>query len=210
MLREFLHKLASHPWVYDQIQVLAGADHVYRRLQPHLPPGNEKGCVLDVGGGTGTLRKLVSPEYTYLCLDIDPAKLRGFREKSPAGLAVLADALRMPLADHSIDVLICMFVAHHLNEQMLAAGVREFRRVIKPCGTLLFLDPLLVPGRLFSRALWALDRGECPRTADSLRSYLETSFRLIHWENFAIYHQYILGVGEVRATQESVAGAPVL
>jgi ubiquinone/menaquinone biosynthesis C-methylase UbiE len=203
MLLRFLHKLAAHPWVYDRIQLLAGAGEVYHKLQSHLPRLNGTLCVLDVGGGTGTLKKLWPKDSTYICLDIDPAKLRGFREKEPLGLAVLADALRMPFADRSIDVLVCMFVAHHLDEKMFGFGIREFRRVLKPCGTLLFLDPLRVPDRALSRVLWAFDRGECPRTADCLRGYLETDFRLTHWETFTIYHQYILGVAEVRAVQET-------
>jgi ubiquinone/menaquinone biosynthesis C-methylase UbiE len=210
MLLKFLHKLASHPWVYDRIQELAGAGQVYHKLEAHLPRSHEKLCVLDVGGGTGTLKKLWPKDSTYICLDIDPTKLKGFREKEPQGLAVLGDALKMPFADRSVDVLVCMFVAHHLDDKMFAAGIREFWRIIKPSGRLLFLDPLRVPDRLLSRVLWALDRGECPRTAESLRAHLETNFRLTHWETFSIYHCYILGVGEVQAARKTVHGAPML
>jgi ubiquinone/menaquinone biosynthesis C-methylase UbiE len=200
MLLRFLHRLAAQPWVYDRIQAAAGAGGVYHKIQPYLSELYGKVCVLDVGGGTGTLKKLWPKDTKYICLDIDPAKLRGFRKKEPEGLAVLADALNMPFADQSIDVLVCMFVAHHLDDKVLTSGICEFRRVMKPNGTLLFLDPLRVPRRLLSRVLWALDRGECPRTADSLREHLETGFRFTHWETFTIYHRYILGVGKVRPT----------
>jgi hypothetical protein len=43
--------------------------------------------------------------------------------------------------------------------------------------------------------LWKLDRGSYPRPEEELHEKLEHRFKIIHWEKFAIYHEYVLGIG---------------
>jgi SAM-dependent methyltransferase len=202
MLLKVLHGLAAHPWIYDRIQELAGVNRIYRRLSGHISRYGSRVRVLDIGGGTGTLRRLWPKGCTYICLDLELAKLRGFRSKFSDGLALLCDASRMPVAPESVDVAVCMFVAHHLDDSTLDNVVRECIGVLKPRGKLIFLDPLDLPRRLISRVLWALDRGSHPRTSEVLRNCLEANCRITHWETFKIYHQYLFAIGEKSACAE--------
>jgi len=115
---EMLHKIAAHPWVYDQIQVLAGREQVLNRILRSTEELRPE-IVVDVGGGTGTWRRLWPAACRYVCLDIEMPKLKGFRSKVPSGLAVLSDATRMCIASESADVVTCVAVAHHLTDAML-------------------------------------------------------------------------------------------
>ena len=189
-----LHKLASYPWVYDQIQKLAGVRRVYARMSRQLPAG-DAGYVLDVGGGTGGMRPLWPPDCYYVCLDLEMPKLRGFRSKAAGGLALQADATRMPIAGGCANYVVCMSVAHHLTDMELNSVLRESARVLRPGGRMFFLDPVFARQRVLGRMIWRLDRGSYPRTAEALRRIFGQHFEITHWEQFAVYHEYVFGVG---------------
>jgi ubiquinone/menaquinone biosynthesis C-methylase UbiE len=186
--------MAAHPWVYDQIQALAGSDQVLDRLSHEVEKLNAN-VVLDVGGGTGAMRSLFSPESRYVCLDMEMPKLAGFRRKVPKGLAVQGDATSMPILDGCADLVICKSVTHHLTDLMLEKALDESRRVLRVGGYLILLDAVLNRSRLAGQVLWRLDRGSYPRTGEKLYETLNSRFEVAHWEKFAIYHEYVLGIG---------------
>jgi ubiquinone/menaquinone biosynthesis C-methylase UbiE len=191
---EMLHEIAAHPWVYDRIQSFAGQKENLDRIARHTDAMDAE-TVVDVGGGTGTSRTLWPTSCRYVCLDIEMPKLEGFRSKVPGGLAVLSDATQMPIATGAVDVVMCMAVAHHLTDVKLDQVLGETLRVLKVGGRLILLDPVLNRERLAGRILWRLDRGSYPRTAEELRKKLQDRFRVVHWEKFAIYHEYVFGIG---------------
>jgi ubiquinone/menaquinone biosynthesis C-methylase UbiE len=189
-----LHRIVAHPWVYDRIQILAGQEQTLHRLSKQTATLHPE-TVVDVGGGTGIWRTLWPAGCRYVCLDIEMPKLQGFRSKVPSGLAVLSDATRMCIATKSADVVTCIAVAHHLTDGMLDQIFEEVQRVLRVGGQLILLDPILNSELLMGRILWRLDRGSYPRTAEKLRENMEARFKIVHWEKFAIYHEYILGIG---------------
>ncbi|SRR6266849_4062360 len=191
---EFGHKIAAHPWIYDQIQTLAGQKQSLERISRQTAALHPE-TVVDVGGGTGLWRTLWPAGCRYVCLDIEMPKLRGFRSKVPAGLAVLSDATRMCIASGSADVVMCVALMHHLTDMMIDQVFEESLRIVRSGGQLVLLDPVLNRERWAGRILWRLDRGSYPRTEEDLRKKLESRFKIIHWEKFAIYHEYILGIG---------------
>ena len=191
---EMGHKIAAHPWVYDRIQLLAGREEVLKRMLRQtvaLRPDT----VVDVGGGTGTGRRLWPSGCRYVCLDIEMPKLHGFRSKDPHGLAVISDATHMSIATGSADVVMCVGVMHHLTDTMIDLVIEDSLRILRVGGQLILLDAVLNRQRWAGRILWRLDRGSYPRTDEELRKKLESKFKIIHWEKFAVYHEYIFGIG---------------
>jgi len=63
VLLGFLHQIAGQGMVYDLIQSLAGVGEIHRRLATPLQGLDGHAVVVDLAGGTGTLRKLF-PENT--------------------------------------------------------------------------------------------------------------------------------------------------
>jgi ubiquinone/menaquinone biosynthesis C-methylase UbiE len=189
-----LHEMAAHPWVYDRIQTFAGQKQSVERMSRYTAAIPAE-TVVDVGGGTGAWRRLWSAGCRYICLDIEMPKLKGFRSKVPDGFAVHSDATRMPIATGSADVVMCMAVMHHLTDSMLDQVLEEALRVLRIGGQLILLDPVLNRERRLGRILWRLDRGSHPRTAEQLREMLEARFKILYWEKYAIYHEYVLGIG---------------
>ena len=197
MLLKLIHSIARRPAIYDLIQRTVGVRHVYARLEPVLQ-GGDSGLVLDIGGGTGTLRNYCSAADRYVCLDLEWDKLEGLRAKFPQGDAIQGDAVRLPISSGSVDTAICMFVAHHLDNELFPRMLGEVSRVLRPGGRLILLDPVFDRKRLAGRMLWRLDRGSFPRTSTVLKQALEERFALRHWDQFAVWHGYVLGVGSKR------------
>jgi ubiquinone/menaquinone biosynthesis C-methylase UbiE len=191
---ELGQKLAAHPWIYDRIQIMAGREKVLEKMLRQTT-GLSAQTVVDVGGGTGQWRRLWPVRIRYICLDIEMPKLQGFRYKVPAGLAVLSDASQMPIATRSVDVVVCVAVLHHLTDTMLELVFDEALRVLKADGHFILLDAVFNLNLWSGRVLWRLDRGSNPRTAEDLRQHMESRFKIIHWEKFAIYHEYVFGIG---------------
>jgi ubiquinone/menaquinone biosynthesis C-methylase UbiE len=194
MLLRFLHWAASHGWVYDCIQTAAGAKRVYSEVAARIPDAQNNPVILDIGGGTGSLRQYLGPNCRYICLDLEAPKVLRFRHKFPSGMGLLADAARLPIPDRSIDFTACTMVAHHLSEEVLNEVFRECRRVLRPGGRFVFLDWLRRPDRLPSRILWALDRGAHPYTPERLRELSQCYFEITRSDRFTILHEYLIVV----------------
>ncbi len=186
MLTKLLHRLAANPWVYDRIQILVGQERIVEVLSQGIAPLSPN-VVVDIGGGTGTTRKVFPAGCRYVCLDLEMQKLAGFR--------FLGDATSMPIIDCCADMVICKSVTHHLTDLMLERALDESQRVLRSGGHMILLDAVLNQRRLAGRVLWSLDRGSHPRSEHELQQKLKDRFKVIHWETFAIYHEYILGIG---------------
>lgn len=92
-------------------------------------------------------------------------------------------------------MVVCKNVTHHLSDEQLQPLFRESARVLKPDGRMIFIDAVQAPERWRSRMLWRYDRGSHPRGEETLRKAMAGEFDIAHWEVFAIYHRYVLGVG---------------
>ena len=199
LVGRLLHAVASQPAVYDQIQLLAGSASVHGHLRRHLMGHGPGGWLVDVGGGTGLPVDLRPDGSQYLCLDLDPVKLRGFLRKDPSGLAVRADGGRLPIQSRSVDLVLCKSVSHHLNTKVLVGLFAECARILKPNGRFLFVDAIWAPKRWRGRMLWRYDRGSYHRNEETLRQLLVADFVVSDWEHFAVHHEYALAVASPRA-----------
>ena len=192
MPSKVLERIASQPWIYDKIQLVAGARIIYARLASQISSLGTPAIVLDLGGGTGLSRHIWPSDFVYLCLDMDKPALQRFRRKSPDCSALLADATSVPIKDNSVDVVVCIVVSHHLLDTSVVHLIDESRRILKSTGTFLFLDAVWEPERWLGRLLWKYDRGSYPHTVEYLYSVISRQYSIVHREQFAIWHKYIL------------------
>jgi demethylmenaquinone methyltransferase/2-methoxy-6-polyprenyl-1,4-benzoquinol methylase len=130
-------------------------------------------AVLDICCGTGdmtmALAKLRQPgARPIIAADFSPQMLaRGARKFARANVTVLeADALHLPFADASLDLIVTAFGFRNLANY--EAGLREFHRVLKPgaeLGILEFSEPGGLVGKAyavyFRRVLPAIGRLIC-------------------------------------------------
>jgi ubiquinone/menaquinone biosynthesis C-methylase UbiE len=125
--------------------LLFGPSHaaIIRRLKTRF--GDRPFRVLDVGCGTGVFAERMRsalPNAEVWGVDLVSAMLQGGRKRWKAHFGrivpVQGDSERLPFPDGSFDAVTCANSFHHYPRQDLA--VAEFRRVLRPGGTLLLVD----------------------------------------------------------------------
>jgi ubiquinone/menaquinone biosynthesis C-methylase UbiE len=144
---------------YDhQVEVLFGGGAAAMRRQALVPlkqalagqtaAGRDAPRLLDVACGTGRFLREVKANYPRLHvtgLDLSLYYLDVARRElawwSRVRL-VEAPAEAMPFADAEFDVVTCIYLFHELPPRVRRAVVAEVRRVLKPGGTLIFVDSL--------------------------------------------------------------------
>ncbi len=193
-LERWAAALVSRPLFYDAIQNLAGQAKVAARLRGALAGIGPIARVLDVGSADGGFAARLGVDPVFV--DFDPRPLIALRRRRPDSRPVAADATLLPFRDGAFDTVLCVAVAHHLDDEQLERAVSELGRVAHR--SLVFLDALRDDDRSTSRWLWRLDRGRNPRTAGELRRALERRFRLASEEEFTVYHRYVIWVGAPR------------
>ena len=108
---------------------------VVREILDSLPLG----VALDAGCGTGRhTAYLASLGHKVIGVDTSPEMLGLAREKVPEGEFYEADLRDVPLADDSVDLVVCAIALSHVAD--LAQAFAEFVRVLRPNGHLVISD----------------------------------------------------------------------
>jgi ubiquinone/menaquinone biosynthesis C-methylase UbiE len=144
---------------YDhQVEVLFGGGAAAMRRQALVPlkralsansvEGWATARLLDVACGTGRFLREVKANYPRLHvtgLDLSPHYLSvARRELAPWSRSRLVEGMAeaMPFADAEFDVVTCIYLFHELPPRIRRSAVAEIRRVLRPDGTLIFVDSL--------------------------------------------------------------------
>lgn len=99
--------------------------------------GNAVGTVIDVGCGTAPYRALFA-HTRYIGIEVASGSEFG---SAKGGADVLYDGQRLPLADGSVDNVLCNQVLEHVFEP--TAFLSELRRVLRPGGRLMVTVPFV-------------------------------------------------------------------
>jgi ubiquinone/menaquinone biosynthesis C-methylase UbiE len=116
--------------------------------------------MLDVGCGTGQLLEQLSgqvPTATLIGVDPSEGMLAVAHDRVPTARLIVGIAEALPIRSGSIDWLVAASMFHYVRDPLAAR--REFRRVLKPGGTLVLTDWSAdsVTGRLQARWSQAID-----------------------------------------------------
>ncbi|MDX1594038.1 MAG: class I SAM-dependent methyltransferase [Gammaproteobacteria bacterium] len=123
------------PGVFDRASRERKAVTALRVLEDRLGPRLADCRVVDVGASSGIIDARLAPHVREVVgIDIDEKALRFARERAPGDRLRFAcgDAMSLPLADASVDVVFCAHVYEHVPdaERMMA----EIHRVLRPGG----------------------------------------------------------------------------
>ena len=144
---------------YDhQVEVLFGGGAAAMRRQALIPlrrafagnsvAGSGGARLLDIACGTGRFLREVKSNYPRLHvtgLDLSPHYLSvARRELAPWSRTRFVEGMAeaMAFADREFDVVTCIYLFHELPPRVRHAAAAEIRRVLRPGGTLIFVDSL--------------------------------------------------------------------
>ena len=108
-----------------------------------IAPGEQE-TVLDAGCGTGInilrlhtrVRRIIGIDYSAGSVKRCQRRMQEHGIKNAE--VQEASVTSVPLSSHSVDRLLCMSVFHYLNDGEVNQALREFVRVLKPGGHLIF------------------------------------------------------------------------
>ncbi|MCW2791278.1 MAG: class SAM-dependent methyltransferase [Nocardioides sp.] len=153
----------------DWARSFGSVAEAYDRGRPSYPreaaawlAGAEPVTVLELGCGTGKLTaELVALGHDVHATDPDPAMLAILERRLPDVRRSEASAEEIPLADRSVDVVVCAQAFHWFD---LDRALPEIARVLKPGGRL-----ALVWNQRDERIPWVRRLGTLIGTQDQLR-----------------------------------------
>jgi ubiquinone/menaquinone biosynthesis C-methylase UbiE len=133
--------------VYDPAMALTMRERAWRpalrdRVLAELP---NRGVVVDVGAGTGTLAidlAQTRPGVEVVAVDGDAKALQLARAKPGADGVEWREGLagQFPLEDASADAIVMSLLLHHLTPAAKQAALADARRVLRPSGRLHIAD----------------------------------------------------------------------
>jgi SAM-dependent methyltransferase len=146
------------------------------------------GTALDAACGTGRYaRFLAGRGHRVVGVDGSAPMLARAREQVPAGVFARGDLHRLPVADGSVDVVVCALALTHVRD--LAPVLAEFARVLRPGGSVVVSDvhhELVTLGSVVRSPGPHGEPGLAPtyrhRTGDHLRAALAAGLRVVRCE----------------------------
>ena len=144
---------------YDLVNRLMtlGWDRRWRKETVRLARPPADGLALDVGAGTGDLSFLLAgrmPQGTVVGVDLTPEMLAIARKRAQREdplhrvLFVQGDALSLPFADATFDVIVTGFVMRNVTD--MRSAFAEMHRVTKPGGRVACLEVSRPDSRLIA------------------------------------------------------------
>lgn len=166
-----LHRLLSHPIVYDAFQSLLGGESARRAIAAQYIRARSGDTVIDIGCGTGNMLAALPEGVRYHGFDLSPQYIEAARRRHAdredcqfhcADIAVL-DSDRIP----DCDLAIAFGLLHHLDDDEATEFFRILRPKLPPGGRIVTIDNTLIPGQHpVARELIRRDRGRNVRSPE--------------------------------------------
>ncbi|PAE33318.1 class I SAM-dependent methyltransferase [Bacillus sp. 7884-1] len=134
--------------------------------------------VLDFGAGTGANCTLCPPDH-YLGIDIDTYRIEYAKRLYNQYRFEAFMGNELPADNDSFDFILILAVLHHIPPELIQGYVKEFKRVLKPNGKIVVIEPCLFEKSPISN--WFMksnDKGEyILREEEYLNYFTKENFR---------------------------------
>ena len=114
--------------------------YIQNHIQQHFIFSDKK--VLDFGAGTGANCTLCTPEH-YFGIDPDSHRIEFAKRLYNQYRFETFNGNELPSENNSFDFILIIAVLHHIAPELVHDYVKEFKRVLKPEGRIVVLEPCL-------------------------------------------------------------------
>ena len=116
--------------------LFGGVSAVLAEIESAAPSLPRSASMLDIGTGTGdipraAMKKLAARGIRLSTFGLDRVEALAAASRDNVTAAIRGDALRVPFADHSVDIVLCSQLLHHCLPDDAIALIREMNRVAR-------------------------------------------------------------------------------
>lgn len=169
-IRSGLRHLLANPWPYNLFQHAVGANRWRRRVIERLllPSLGKKPSVIDIGCGTGEILRYLPEHVRYLGFDRNPRYIAEASRRFSGRNAVFRCEELTPDFEaqfEPVEHTLAFGLLHHLDDDSARSLFRAAKKVLKPVGSLITLDPVYTHSQSrLARYVVSRDRGSEVRT----------------------------------------------
>lgn len=167
------------------------AESVLQVLSEHA--GFASRTVVDVGCGPGDLARALAAQGAHVVGLDRPAMLALARSKPAVGNEryVAAGGEAVPLRSGCADVVVYAASLHHVPGPRMGEAVAECRRLLRPGGRAVFVEPVAEPGSYFEVVRLIEDEREVQRLAqEALAGVGKAGLRSVAQEGFYLERSF--------------------
>jgi ubiquinone/menaquinone biosynthesis C-methylase UbiE len=101
--------------------------------------------MVDIGGGNGNVvsglaDKMKGQKENYICLETKTDWAETYKYDNQNITYQFWDNTKVPIADATMDVVLCMVTLHHMTDETIQTTLTEIMRILKPGGLLLIKE----------------------------------------------------------------------
>ncbi|WP_235950010.1 class I SAM-dependent methyltransferase [Paenibacillus apii] len=126
------HRLVRPKWFTKK--------YIHDQITPRFA-FNDK-VVLDFGSGTGANCSMFQPIH-YIGIDPDAKRIHYAKKQYPNHKFHVFEHGKLPVDDGSVDYILIIAVLHHISSEEIAEYMKEFKRVLKPDGSFIVMEPCM-------------------------------------------------------------------
>ncbi len=196
--------MKGHRWfatVYDLLMRGLERD-VLSQIRPWIA-GDATGRVLEIGAGTGANLPYYRNSQSIIALEPDPFMIDQARKQAAnLGLDIdfrLCPAEALPFPDASFDTVVATLVFCTVSDP--ARSLAEVRRVLRPNGTLRFIEHVRAPEGFMATVqdvitpVWRRLAAGCHPNRPTLQSIEEAGFEIVQLdERLIAFSPFVFGV----------------
>lgn len=180
-----IRSILSHPLVYDLLQTIMGADKIRRYFIQQIVRPESKMRILDIGCGTGNIINYLPTDIEYIGYDPSDKYIKQARKsfadrgKFVVGYFDQEEAHKY----EKFDIIICIGVLHHLDDEEARNLMELFVGALKESGRFCSLDCTFVEEQSrIARYLIEQDRGRNVRFYNEYISLAKQKFSSVKSE----------------------------
>ncbi|AKG34898.1 methyltransferase type 11 [Paenibacillus durus ATCC 35681] len=114
----------------------------------------------------------------YLGIDPDAGRIHYAKRLYPTHKFLVLENGKLPVDDESVDYILIVAVLHHISSEEIAEYMKEYKRVLKPSGKIIVMEPCLCRNKPLSNWFMNLyDNGEYIRREEEyIQLFRENEF----------------------------------
>lgn len=175
MIMDFVRSALSLPAVYNGYQSLVGTPRCHRRFIAEMVRPRPRDRMLEIGCGIGTSVRYLPDSVKYVGIDINEAYIESARkdygDRGDFLCVDIASARAETLG--MFDLAFSFGVLHHLSDAVATSVIDLVRKVVRPGGRFVTIDPCYESGQNpIARLLIDNDRGQFVRYARGYADFM--------------------------------------